>query len=99
MRLQPAPMPYDSRTLDATEDIHFRLDPNHRHDETSLARETETMAMPRLVLPSAHAHGLDHHQLTLSDAVKDVRRTLSGHVDVDFHLDVGKVRVTPSLRR
>src|SRR5215471_1968092 len=50
-------------------------------------------------LPSAHAHGLDHHKLTLSDAVKDVSRTLSGHADVDFHLDVGQVRVTPSLRR
>src|SRR5262249_47252213 len=49
--------------------------------------------------PSAHAHGLDHHQLALSDAVKDVSRTLSGHADVDFYLDVGQVRVTPSLRR
>jgi hypothetical protein len=46
---------------------------------------------------SAHAQGLDHCQLAITDTIKDVSRILSGHTDVDLHSDAVYVRVAPSL--
>jgi hypothetical protein len=45
----------------------------------------------------ADAQWLDHCQLTITDAIKNVSRTLSGHTDVDLHRDVVYVRVTLSF--
>ena len=50
------------------------------------------------MLVSAHAHRLDHRQLTIADAVKDVSRTFSDYADVDFDHDLVDLSITASLQ-
>jgi hypothetical protein len=46
---------------------------------------------------SAHAQGLDHCQLGITDTIKNVSRTLSGYTDVDLHRDAVYVLPPPGL--
>jgi hypothetical protein len=46
---------------------------------------------------SAHAQGLDHCQLAITDTIKNVSRTLSGYTNVDLHRDAVYVLPPPGL--
>jgi hypothetical protein len=45
----------------------------------------------------AHAQGLDHCQLVVTDTIKDVSRILSGHTDVDLHRDETNVQMIATI--